>query len=359
MTRVGIVGVGRGATVHALAFRLVDGFEVRAICARTPLSLKRAVMTLGIADVSTDWRSFVRRDDLDVISIAAPTALHHPIAMAALVAGKHVLVEKPLALTSAECHELADAAASSGAAAVTCFTTRWSPERAKVRQLVRDGVIGDPYWVRLALSNGYWHPTRAEESVWMYDRDQSGGYLTGLVADDIDFVCSLFGPPAQVCADIRTSVPMRLLPDGSPVAITGDDTFALLMRLQNGALAVLTASVVGIHTSGAVFDAFGSNGSITGRLTSTGLQRGTINDDRLHPTKVEDRALRSRREIPAGTSAAPIRAMALMLEDWQPTLTGMAAPNPIPTMRDGLIAQAVLEAAQSSAAGAGWVNVKI
>ena len=191
----------------------------------------------------------------------------------------------------------------------------------------------------------------------MYDRDQSGGYLTGLVADDIDFVCSLFGPPNQVCADVRTSVPMRLLPDGSPVAVTGDDTFALLMRLQNGALAVLTASVVGIHTSGAVFDAFGSNGSITGPLTLAGLQAGTIDDDHLHPTGVEERRPTSRRSVPAGTNAAPIRAMTFMLEDWLPTLTGNAAPNPIPTLRDGLIVQSVLDAAQTSAAGAGWVSL--
>jgi len=65
---------------------------------------------LGIADTSTDWESFVRRDDLDVISVCTPVDLHHEQAMAAIAAGKHVLVEKPLGLSSAQTGEMLAAA---------------------------------------------------------------------------------------------------------------------------------------------------------------------------------------------------------------------------------------------------------
>jgi len=91
--RVGIVGVGWGTVVHAPAFRLVDGYELVAICARRPESLAKAQAKLGIVDGSTNWRSFVRRDDLDLISVAAPVALHSEVTLAAIVHTKGYRLE--------------------------------------------------------------------------------------------------------------------------------------------------------------------------------------------------------------------------------------------------------------------------
>ena len=66
--RVGVIGVGWGALVHVPAFRAVDGFEVRAICSRRPERVAEAAERFGISETSTDWREFVRRDDLDLIA---------------------------------------------------------------------------------------------------------------------------------------------------------------------------------------------------------------------------------------------------------------------------------------------------
>ncbi|MET0579531.1 MAG: Gfo/Idh/MocA family oxidoreductase, partial [Ilumatobacteraceae bacterium] len=95
--RVGIIGVGWGAIVHAPAYQLVDDYEVVAICGRNPERLAAGAARAGITDTSDDWESFVQRDDIDVISISTPVPAHHPMTLAALAAGKHVLCEKPLA----------------------------------------------------------------------------------------------------------------------------------------------------------------------------------------------------------------------------------------------------------------------
>jgi len=179
--RVGIVGVGWGAHVQVPAFRAAEGFEPVALCARTPERLGKVAKRLGIEDTSTDWQSFVRRDDLDVISVATPTNLHHEITLAALAAGKAVLCEKPLASSPSEAAELVKAAAESGRPTGVCFENRWNPEWLALSQQVQDGLLGKPYLARVSRSASYWHPSRPPQARWMYDREAGGGYIAGKI----------------------------------------------------------------------------------------------------------------------------------------------------------------------------------
>jgi len=154
---------------------------------------------------------------------------------------------------------------------------------------------------------------------------------------------------------------MRPLPDGGTLAVTADDTSALLLRLDSGALAVMSASVVGVHAAGATFDAFGSAGTITGglggRAGGPGLRAGTTADDGLADVDGDTRVPAGDASIPQRGAAGPIRAMALMLEDWLPALAGGAPAIPVPSLADGWVVQQVIEAARASSAGAGWVHL--
>ncbi len=213
--RVGLIGVGWGAVVQVPAFRLVPEYEVTAICSRRPERVVKAGEALGITDTSADWESFVRRDDLDVISVCTPVDLHAEQTIAAIEAGKHVLVEKPQALTADDAKLMLDAAESAGVAHAVCFEGRYEHHRLPVTELVADGFLGQPY---VALANNvadYWHPSRGLQSEWMYRLDQGGGYLMGLSSHDIDFLLHLFGEPEALCAEVRSSVPVRTRPDGT------------------------------------------------------------------------------------------------------------------------------------------------
>ncbi len=174
-------------------------------------------------------------------------------------AGKPVLCEKPLAGDLDSARGLVRAAAQTGLPTACGFENRWNADWLAVAAKVHSGFLGKPYLARVSRSASYWHPDHPPQAAWMYDRDQGGGYLAGMLVHDIDFLCSAFGRPQSVCAEVRTSEPVRDLPDGGRLAVTADDTAALLMRMECGVIAILSVSVMGAHTGpGVVGVAYGA-----------------------------------------------------------------------------------------------------
>jgi predicted dehydrogenase len=357
--RVGVIGVGWGSHVQVPGFRAADGFEPVALCARTSDRLERVAGKLGIDDTSTDWETFVTRDDLDVVSIATPTVLHHDMTMAALESGKAVLCEKPLAGDLDAARTMVRAAEKSGRPTACCFENRWNPDWLAVSDAVRSGVLGKTYVARVSRSAPYWHPSHPLQARWMYDRDQGGGYLSGMLVHDIDFLCSLLGRPQEVCADVRASEPVRALPDGATIDVTADDTAALLLRMESGAIAVLSISVIGAHADHYRLELFGADGTIVGdgALRSTDYQIATAGDDGLHPLSFSLREPAHPENLPRGLAGHASRAMAVMLEDWLPAFDG--APGAAATFEDGLVSVSVIDAAHRSSDGGGWVTIQV
>jgi predicted dehydrogenase len=356
--RVGVIGVGWGAHVQVPSFRAADGYEPVALCARTPERLERVAGDLGIADTSTDWETFVTRDDLDVISVATPTVLHHAMTLAALDAGKAVLCEKPLATDVEGAREMVIAAEKSGRPTVCCFENRWNPDWLAVADTARAGFLGKTYVARVSRSASYWHPSHRPQARWMYDRQQGGGYLAGMLVHDIDFLCSLLGRPETVCAEVRCSEPVRNLPDGETIDVTADDTAALLLRMESGAVAILSVSVIGAHADHYRLELLGADGTIIGdgNLRFAQYRVGAADDDGLRPLPMSKRRPAHPECLPDGLAGKAVHAMALMLEDWLPAFD--RAPSPVATFEDGLLSLAVIDAAHRSSEGGRWVTVQ-
>ncbi len=255
--RVGLIGVGWGSVVQTPAFRLVPRFEVAALCSRQPDRVAAAGAKLGVEDVSTDWQAFVERDDLDVISICTPVDLHLEQTLAAIAAGKHVLVEKPLGLNSLETAEMLAAAELAGVQHAVCFESRWEPARLAAWELVASGHLGNPYLVAARSGADFWHPTRGMQSEWMYRTSEGGGYLMGMGSHDLDYLCALFGEPVEVCADVRTSVKTRTRADGSTVEVDADDSSVVMLRMANGMLASVSTTAIAYAQNFRSFEAFG------------------------------------------------------------------------------------------------------
>lgn len=156
--RIAMIGHGFMGAAHSQGWRVAPRFfdlparvEMALLVGRKPDAVAAAAETWGWGESSTDWRSAVRRDDIDIVDIVTPGASHVEIAIAALDAGKHVLCEKPLANTVAEAEAMADAAARAarkGVLAMVGFTYRRVPAATLARDLVAEGMIGTIRQVR-------------------------------------------------------------------------------------------------------------------------------------------------------------------------------------------------------------------
>ena len=109
--RLGVIGVGFGATVQIPGFQS-EGVEVTAVCARRRERAKEAAARFHIPGVYDDYHEMLREATLDAVSVVSPIPLHHPMTMAAMDAGKHVLVEKPMATSLEDCDRMISATRS-------------------------------------------------------------------------------------------------------------------------------------------------------------------------------------------------------------------------------------------------------
>jgi predicted dehydrogenase len=209
--RVGIAGVGFMGWIHYLAYREAPGVKLAAICTRDKKKL--AGDWRGIKgnfgppgekiDVSemhcfSNINDLLRDPEIDLIDICLPPHLHHDVAVQALHAGKHVLVEKPMALTVADCSGMMHAANRSGKQLLVGHVLPFFPEYAEARRIVEGGkygrllggtfkrVISDPLWLA-----DFFQPNRV------------GGPLVDLHVHDAHFIRLLFGMPNFVSSQGR------------------------------------------------------------------------------------------------------------------------------------------------------------
>lgn len=137
--RFAVVGAGFAGAAHVEALHRVPGAEVVAVVGTSDESARAAAQRLGVSGASGDYRSVLDDPDVDVIDICTPNYLHAEITEAGLVAGKHVLVEKPLAMDGGETGRLVELAADSNVVTGVCFNYRFFPLVAQARAMLANG----------------------------------------------------------------------------------------------------------------------------------------------------------------------------------------------------------------------------
>ncbi len=155
----------------------------------------RRVDMKGI-NVSADWDAVTADEQVDVVAVTLPTPLHADVAVRALEAGKHVMCEKPMALTLEECDRMIQAAETNGRTLMVGQCVRFWPQYELIKQMADEGRIGAVRWAtlrRLAC------PPPSFNN-WMMDASQSGGALIDLHVHDTDFAHHLLGMPATLTA---------------------------------------------------------------------------------------------------------------------------------------------------------------
>lgn len=172
--RFGLIGYGRWGRNHARAILATDQAQLVAISEKSADA--RALVRSDHAHVTVfeDYRELVCRDDIDVVDVVLPTYLHFEAGKAALEAGKHLFVEKPMATTVAQCRELNQLAESKGKVVVVGFKRRVSVLWSRVKQMIDEGAIGEPQYAVFEL---WRQPYRLGSDGWRYDIERVGSWI--------------------------------------------------------------------------------------------------------------------------------------------------------------------------------------
>ncbi len=231
--RVGVIGAGRFAEeCHVPGVQAHPRGEVVALCARNRERAAAMAARLNVRHVYTDYQELLARSDIDAVILATPDALHLPVTLAALEAGKHVLCEKPLAMNADEAHRMVDAAQRSGLVAMVAFTFRYTRALPELRRLLREGVIGRPFQVILQV---YWGGiiTPGMSLTWREQAVQSAAGIWGDAGSHLfDALSYAVAPAEAVCAQL-----MIVQRDEGPAQPDTIDSISALARLRLPAIA--------------------------------------------------------------------------------------------------------------------------
>ena len=171
--RIGIIGTGHRGSVHIASIKGFPQFQIVAACDVRQNHLDKAIGRIGGggAQPYIDYQKLLASSDIDAVLIATPNCAHKEIVLAALEAGKHVLCEKPMAVTYDECQAM-KAAADAKPNLVVLYTMqlRYAPRFAAMRKAIEDGKIGRPLYQLFVEFRGDWN----RGDVWQYDDPRLG-----------------------------------------------------------------------------------------------------------------------------------------------------------------------------------------
>jgi predicted dehydrogenase len=250
-----VIGSGFIGTVHIEALRRL-GAQVHGLLGSTPERGGASAERLGVPTAYASLADLLADDRVEVVHVTSPNHLHHPQVKEILAAGRHVVCEKPLGMTSDETRELVELAARSGCVNAVNFNIRFYPLNHHVAEIVRDGAIGD---VRLVTGH-YFQDWLLLETDWNWRLEPGLGGSLRAVGDIgshwLDLVAFMTGLRiTEVMADLHTFIPTRRQPTG-PVEtfsterladtvereIGTEDTAMILLRFENGARGTVAIS---------------------------------------------------------------------------------------------------------------------
>ncbi|MEY4187391.1 MAG: 1,5-anhydro-D-fructose reductase [Planctomycetota bacterium] len=232
--RFGLVGFGAWGTHHARAIQETPGAELAMIAANSTQSLTAAASAYPHIPVTGDYTQLLANPDIDVVDIVVPTHLHTEIACAALQHKHHVLLEKPMASSEADCHRILAAADASQKLLAIGFELRMSRLWGRVHQLIQEGAIGTPQYCLIEL---FRRPYRQGSAGWRYDRSRVGNWILEEPIHFFDLACWYFsqlGEPVAVQARSSSRDPGRPL-------LT--DNFTAILDFPGGAWAVISQTL--------------------------------------------------------------------------------------------------------------------
>jgi predicted dehydrogenase len=370
-----IFGTGFMGKVHTEGLRRLGYVEVAGIAARTEEQARRFADELSIDRATGDYKDLLADPAIDAVHICTPNALHFPMAMAALEAGKHVLCEKPLATSVHEAEQMLHRAQEKNLAHCTFHNLRYYPQVQQMRSLREAGELGEI----LAVQGTYSQDWLLYDTDWNW-RIESGPSraFADIGTHWCDMVEHIAGLRiASLCADLQTFHKTRKKPNASvetfsaktaqpadyrEVPIATEDFASMIFRLGETARGSMTVSQVSAGRKNRLFvEIYGTKASVAwdGEHPDE-LWIGHRNEpNRIvvkDPSLLAEKA-RSYADLPGGHSEGYDDTFKQVFRRFYRTVADRTAPVEYPTFEDGLRQLHILDAVLESSRRQAWANV--
>ena len=286
--RWGLIGAGDIARKRvAAALRDAPRSELVAISRARPELAESFAAAFGARHWHARWQDLIADRDVDAVYVATPVRVHAEQAIAAAEAGKHVLCEKPMAMTVAECDRIIAACHANRVALAVAYYRRFYPAVARIKELIASGEIGEAVLAQAEAFESF-NPQPGDARAWLVDRREAGGGpMMDFGCHRLELMLNFFGPVRRVASTVSNEVLEREV----------EDTAVAVLQFESGAI----ASVAVTHAASEPRDTlrvFGTRGSVELASLNAGEMQITINGERrreshppaanIHQPLVED-----------------------------------------------------------------------
>lgn len=271
---VGLIGWGFMGRMHTYALRAIPlmypGIDftpvLSCVCSRRIEMAREAAQTAGYREYTDDYRALLAREDVEVVSICTPNKLHEEMAIAALAAGKHVYIDKPLAVTPESANRIALAARNAPGKTQMVMNNRFFPATLRAKSLVEEGGIGDV----TGFSARYLHSGSVDENKPIgWKQETQGGVILDLASHALDLITWLIGEPKRVFCAVNTLYSSRPRKGGGVETALAEDHALMTLQMPGGALGTIEASKVATGENDELsFAVYGKKGALKFDLMS-------------------------------------------------------------------------------------------
>jgi predicted dehydrogenase len=375
--RTAIVGTGFMGRVHLEAVLRLGSVDVRAVCGRREETAAALARAFGVPGVSTDYRSLLDDPDLDAVHVCTTNRLHTPIALAALDAGKHVLVEKPLATSAADARSLVALAAEKGLRNCTCHNLRYYPMVQQMRRMREAGELGDI----LVAQGTYSQDWLLYDTDWSWRADPAENGPSRALADIGSHWCDMAEHITglritSLNADLLTCHPTRKQPKGqvetfagkslapdefTEFPITTEDFASVMFRMGSATRGAYTVSQISAGRKNRLnIEIYGSRGGVAWDQERpnelwVGHREGP-NQILVKDPALMTESARSYADMPGGHAEGYPDTFKQVFRRFYESILDPSAPPEYPLFADGARQMEIVEAELRSHHDRSWVE---
>jgi predicted dehydrogenase len=380
---MGIVGAGFVGPHHVDAVRRLGYVDVVAVATSSEESARQKAEQLGARTAYGSYEALLADPDVQVVHVATPNYLHYQVTSAALAKGKHVVSDKPLAMSAAEAKKLVDELKRSGLVGAVTFNYRGNPLVQQARHMIARDAIGTPTF----LHGHYLQDWLLQETDYSWRLEPDKGGASSALGDIGSHWCDLAQHISglritHVLGDLTTVIPQRKKPRGSreafqaatdatseSVDIRVEDLASVMLKFDNGAKGSFSVGqVCAGHKNDLTLEVCGSKSSIRWRQEHQNElwcgHRGRANEVLQKDPSLLDAEVRGYAHLPAGHQESWADAFCNLMRDIYGFIASGAKPDAkrppaFATFEDGYRANCIVEAILESAKqGSVWTAVR-